>query len=252
MKERLQKIISRAGITSRRAAEEMIREGRVSVNGEVVTTRGSKADPVRDQIRVDRRLISAGRYHVYVALHKPRGYISTLHDPEGRPRVTDLLKKISERLYPVGRLDYDSEGLILLTNDGSFAHRIQHPSHEILKTYLVKVRGTMSPDEIGRLRVGVLLPDGYFRPRTVRVTRKNKKSVWLEITVSEGRNRILRRSLESLGKEVVRIVRWGIGNVELGVLKPGEYRHLTHREVEKLVSFKSDEKKKKILTLAPK
>ncbi|MCX5851964.1 MAG: pseudouridine synthase [Deltaproteobacteria bacterium] len=252
MKERLQKIISRSGVASRRAAEKLIREGSVSVNGVVIDVPGSKADSVRDEIRVSGRRISTEGYRVYVALYKPRGYISTLSDPEGRPLVTDLLKKIPERLYPVGRLDYDSEGLILLTNDGSFAHRIQHPSHEIPKTYAVKIRGEMAPGEIDRLRRGITLADGRFIPRSVRITRKNSKSSWIEITVTEGRNRILRRSLELLGKEVTRLVRLGIGTVELGTLKPGEYRRLTHQEVEKLRARKSSKKTEKNLDFSNK
>lgn len=252
MKERLQKILSNSGVASRRAAEKLIIGGSVSVNGTVVTTLGAKADPATDEIRVNGRLISAERQCIYIALYKPRGYISTTKDPEGRPLVTDLLKRIPERLYPVGRLDWDSEGLMLLTNDGSFAHHIQHPRHEISKTYAVKIRGEMTRTEMERFRRGISLSDGPFIPRDVRITRKNSKSSWIEITVAEGRNRILRRALESLGKEVARLVRLKIGTFEIGSLRPGEYRRLARHEVTALCGLPGGKKTEKNLDFSGK
>lgn len=236
MQERLQKIIAGAGIASRRTAERYILEGRVSVNGEVITRLGAKADPERDEIRVDGRLISTGVEKRYLALHKPRGYVTTLKDPEGRPVVTDLLRNIRERLYPVGRLDYDSEGLLILTNDGDFAQHLQHPRHEIFKTYLVKVRGKLPAERMRLLREGVALEDGPFVPVEVHPEKMNPKSSWFRIVVSEGRNRVIRRAFDALGHPVQRLIRIAIGNLMLGDLAEGEYRALTKREIEGLTA----------------
>ncbi len=171
--ERLQKILSRAGVASRRAGEKMIAEGRISVNGAVVTEPGTKADPERDEIRVDGRLVSLETEKLYIALHKPPGYVTTLSDPQGRPIVTDLLTGVAERVYPVGRLDYDSEGLLILTNDGEFAQRLQHPRYGIPKTYRVKVEGNLTKGELKALEDGIDLPDGRFAP-VERPSRKDE------------------------------------------------------------------------------
>jgi len=247
VEERLQKIIAAAGIVSRRAAEQYIRQGRVSVNGRVVTRLGAKADPGRDEILVDGRLIPTGVEKLYFALHKPTGYVTSLKDPEGRPVVTDLLRDVGERVYPVGRLDYDSEGLLILTNDGDFAHHLQHPRHEVPKTYLVKVRGSLSAGEIRHLQEGVDLDDGLFVPVEARPEKTNPKSSWFRIVVSEGRNRVIRRAFDALGHPVQRLVRIAIGNLRLGDLAGGEYRALTKREIGGLTSRSGRKKEKNYL-----
>ena len=233
--ERLQKIIARSGIASRRCAEEMIRNGRVSVNERTVTVLGTKADAVRDRIRVDGKLISAEASPVYIVLHKPPGYISALRDPRGRPVVTDLLGEIHERVFPVGRLDYDSEGLLLLTSDGDFSYRIQHPRFEIAKTYRVKIKGSVAGEELTRMRRGCHLSDGWFKPQHIAMEKANRKSCWMRMTIVEGRNRIIRRFFDAMGRPVVRLIRVSVGEVGIGGLKEGEYRHMTEKEVARLM-----------------
>jgi len=247
LQDRLQKIIARAGIVSRRTAEQYIREGRVSVNRKVVTQLGAKADPGRDEIRVDGRLIPTRVEKLYLMLHKPQGYVTSLKDPEGRPIVTDLLRNVRQRVYPVGRLDYDSEGLLILTNDGDFAQCLQHPRHEIRKTYLVKVRGSPTPKALRLLQEGVDLEDGLFVPRAIRQEKTNPKSSWFQITVSEGRNRVIRRAFDILGHPVQRLIRIAMGNLMLGDLAGGEYRPLTKREIEGLLSRARNKKDKNSL-----
>ncbi len=237
MEERLQKIIARAGIASRRAAEKMIADGRVSVNGVVVSQLGARADADRDEIRLDAKLISSDRTKVYFALNKPRGYVTTMKDPQGRRIVTELLPDIAERVFPVGRLDYDSEGLLLLTNDGDFAQRLLHPRFMIPKTYRVKIEGRLTSGEIRLLTgAGVDLEDGRFKVRDLRVERTNGvSSSWIVLTVGEGRNRVIRRAFEHLGHPVVRLVRVAIADLKLGALKPGTYRNLAKKEVERFL-----------------
>lgn len=235
MKERLQKIIAMAGISSRRAAEKLILEGRVSVNGKTVRQLGVRADPQRDEIRVNGKLISFENNKVYVVMHKPRGYVTTMRDPQNRPVVTDLLNDIPERVYPVGRLDYDSEGLLILTNDGQFAHRIQHPRFGLPKTYHVKIEGHLARREIQSLLKGIQLPDGMFCPRDLRVFKVNVKSSWLSLTITEGRNRVIKRAFESIGHSVRRLIRISIGTIHLGNLKAGMYRHLTKKEIQSII-----------------
>ncbi|MCE5262376.1 MAG: rRNA pseudouridine synthase [Deltaproteobacteria bacterium] len=250
MEERLQKLLAGAGVASRRAAEKMIAEGRIRVNGIVVTEPGTKADPGRDEIRVDGKLISFEMERVYILLHKPQGYVTTLHDPQGRPIVTDLLSGVAERVYPVGRLDYDSEGLIILTNDGEFSQRLQHPRHEIPKTYRVKVEGNPGRAEIQMLEKGFDLPDGRFAPVDVQVEKTNRASTWLRLTISEGRNRVVRRAFEALGHPVRRLVRIAIGDVTLDGVREGDWRILTPKEVDRLLTrAASDQSKKKGLDI---
>ena len=232
MEERLQKIIAAAGICSRRAAEELILAGKVKVNDKVVRQLGTKADPDRDEIRVEGKLIATEVERLYLMLNKPAGYVTTLKDPEGRPVVTDLLYDISKRVYPVGRLDYDSEGLLILTNDGAFAERVQHPRFVIPRTYLVKVRGRLTRKDIQSLLGGIDLEDGPFSAKEIHEEKYNEKSQWLQVTISEGRNRIIRRAMEALGHPVARLIRIAMGNLELGSLKSGEYRHLRKKEIE--------------------
>lgn len=235
MEERLQKIIAAAGICSRRAAEDLILAGKVQVNDRVVRKLGTRADPGRDEIRVDGRLITTEVEKVYLMLNKPAGYVTTLKDPEGRPIVTDLLREIGQRVFPAGRLDYDSEGLLILTNDGDFAERIQHPRYEVPRTYLAKIRGRVTRKEIQSLINGIELEDGPFTVDGIQEEKYNEKSQWLRVSISEGRNRIIRRAMEALGHPVARLIRVSVGNLELGNLKPGEYRQLQKREVERLL-----------------
>jgi 23S rRNA pseudouridine2605 synthase len=237
MKKRLQKIIAASGISSRRVAEKIIVEGRVTVNDAVVRQLGAKADICADEIRVDGRLILPEISKVYVMLHKPRGYVTTLHDPEGREIVTNLLSGISERIFPVGRLDYDSEGLLLLTNDGDFSQRVQHPRFKIPKTYMVKIEGNLTKSDMRALSEGIRLSDGNFKPENLQIQRTNKRSSWIVLTIAEGRNRLIRRGLESLGHPVVRLIRTGVADISLGNMKAGTFRHLTKKEVQYLLSF---------------
>ncbi|TFG38367.1 MAG: rRNA pseudouridine synthase [Syntrophobacterales bacterium] len=232
--ERIQKIIARAGIASRRSAEKMIREGRVSVGGKIITELGTKADGEHDEIRVDGNLISQGRSKIYLLLNKPRGYLTTLDDPGGRPIVNDLIVGISERVFPVGRLDYDSEGLLLMTNDGDFAHRVQHPMFKVSKTYLAKVKGNITKKEFDVIKRGAKLEDGDFRPYDVSLDKRNKKSSWIKLTIFEGRNRVIRRFFDTLNYPVTRLIRIAIDDIYIDDLKQGEFRYLKSKEIKKL------------------
>ena len=238
--ERLQKIISAAGIASRRKAEELISGGVVSVNGQTVSELGSKADPERDHIRVNGKLLHLPQRHAYFLLNKPKGYVTTLHDPEGRPTVLDLLQGAGARVYPVGRLDYASEGLLLLTSDGEFANRLMKAASHVPKTYMVKVAGKPSGDGLARLRAGLFIASDKGRrvktaPAKVRPIRESENP-WYEITLIEGRNRQIRRMFEEIGHHVEKIKRVRYGPLELDV-PPGKYRRLTQEEVARLNSL---------------
>ncbi len=245
MEERLQKILSRAGVSSRRAAEKMIAEGRISVNRTVVVEPGTKADPGKDEIRLDGRLISLETERIYLMLHKPKGYVTTLSDPQGRPIVTDLLNGVAARVYPVGRLDYDSEGLLILSNDGEFAQRLQHPRYGIPKTYRVKVEGHLLKGELKALENGIDLPDGRFAPAEVQLEKTNPRSTWLTLTLTDGRNRVIRRAFDSLGHPVARLVRVAVADITLASLPEGGWRMLTSREVERLLLLAGSRKTEK-------
>lgn len=236
MQERLQKLISQAGIASRRAAEEMILAGRVAVNGAVVTELGSKADPSVDSITVDGKPVKPASQHLYILLNKPAGFMTTLDDPEGRQVVTDLLPEIRERVYPVGRLDYNTEGLLLLTNDGDWANRLMHPRHEIEKEYHVRVRGKVHQSQIDQLRNGVELEGRATAPAKVQLIKDGEQNDWLSITIHEGRNRQVRRMCEAVSLSVVRLKRVRYGALEMRGLKPGQYRLLTEAEARALLS----------------
>lgn len=231
MEERLQKLLSQAGVASRREAERFITEGRVAVNGRIVTELGSKADPERDRITVDGQPVRPAEKKVYLILNKPVGYMTTLRDPEGRPIVTDLLKGLDVRVFPVGRLDYNTEGLLLLTNDGAWANRLAHPRHEVDKEYLVRVRGSVAKEQVRRLAAGVELDDGPTAPAKVEVSSQSDNNTWLSIVIHEGRYRQVRRMCEAVSLSVVRLRRVRYGAVSLGDLKQGEYRYLTPSEV---------------------
>lgn len=255
--ERLQKIIAAAGIASRRKAEQLITAGFVSVNGQTVTELGTKADPAVDSIKVNGRLLAGAERHVYLLLHKPKGHVTTVSDPEGRPTVLELLRGVKARVYPVGRLDYLSEGLLLLTNDGALAQKLTHASSHVAKTYQVKVSGKPSEADIDKLRAGIFLPAERTRlkppeaqqgagagrrrsesvrtaPAKVRLLR-DAENPWYEITLIEGRNRQIRRMFEQVGHHVEKIKRVRYGPLQLDV-EPGEFRHLTGQEVAALKS----------------
>src|SRR5579859_646323 len=231
--ERLQKILSRAGAASRRKAEQLILEGRVTVNGSAVTEMGSKADLDRDHIRVDGKLLHGPRHMVYIALHKPNNCVTTVADPQGRATVMDLLRGVKERVYPVGRLDYHSEGLLLLTNDGELANAITSAATHLPKTYLVKVNGTLSPDQEKKFREGVPLDGRRTMPAGLKVIRA-AANPWYEVKLFEGRNHQIRMMFKHFGRLVEKLRRVRIGPLELGPLKPGQFRHLSGEEVEKL------------------
>lgn len=235
--ERLQKIIAAAGVASRRKAEELIRSGRVAVNGHTITELGTKADSERDHIRVNGKLLRGPERHIYLLLNKPKGFVTTVSDPEGRPTVMSLLAGVKGRVYPVGRLDYGSEGLLLLTNDGALAQQLMKAASHVPKTYLVKVSGKPTEDEIARLRSGVSIPtqDGR-RVKTasakVRVI-KDAANPWYEVTLIEGRNRQIRHMFEQVGHHVEKIKRVRYGPLVLDV-PPGRYRQLKPHEVARL------------------
>lgn len=230
---RLQKILSETGVASRRQAEELIREGRVTVNGRLARI-GDKVDPSRDHIKVDGKLVASPAAKAYLMLHKPKQVVTTAEDPEGRPVVMDLLKSKLPRLFPVGRLDYDAEGILLLTNDGEMAHRLSHPSFQVPRTYWVKVKGKPTPEEVRRLSRGITLEDGPTAPCRIAPRREARENAWLEMTLREGRNRQVKRMWERMGYPVLKIRRVSFAGLSLGSLKPGEYRHLRPSEVEKL------------------
>lgn len=234
MQERLQKLISAAGIASRRAAEEMILSGRVAVNGSVVTELGTKADPAQDRITVDSKALAIASQKLYILLNKPTGYITALKDSQGRPLVTDLLKEVPERVYPVGRLDYNTEGLLLLTNDGEWANRLMHPRHEVEKEYFVRVRGKVAEQQLKRLAEGVELEDGRTAPAKVRLVKSGEQNDWISVAIHEGRNRQVRRMCEAVSLLVVRLRRVRYGSLSMGTLKPGEFRYLSEAEVNEL------------------
>lgn len=234
---RLQKVLAAAGIASRRASEEMIVDGRVEVNGEIVTELGTRVDPERDTIRVDGSRIPSARHHVYLVLNKPRGVVSTMDDPQGRTSLADYVPPRTSRLFHVGRLDTMTEGLIVLTNDGEFAHRLAHPSYEVKKTYMVEVVGAMDDRTAKRLEKGVTLEDGPVRPDKVKIVSRTEDRSLVRVTLHEGRNHIVRRMMDAVGHPVERLSRIAIGPVMLGQLPVGESRELTRDELGKLLDI---------------
>jgi 23S rRNA pseudouridine2605 synthase len=236
--QRLQKILSAAGIASRRLSEELIIQGRVSVNGETVRELGTKAHADRDEIKVDGRRIRTRQPRRYVLLNKPRGYITSRSDPEGRPTVMDLLKAVKEYVYPVGRLDYDSEGLLLLTNDGELAARLAHPRHEVDKVYEARVRGVPDQHTLDRLARGVTIEGRRTSPARLRasepIVKASGEQTIVEITIHEGRQRQVREMFDTVGHPVVRLKRVRIGPIEDPAMPPGHWRDLTPQEVARL------------------
>ena len=235
---RLQKLLSMAGVASRRASEQLILDGRVVVNGDVVMTLGAKADPAIDDIRVDGRRLKFDTRAPGIVLNKPKGYVTTRKDPEGRKTVMELLTGVREDVYPVGRLDYESEGLLLLTSDGDLAAKPTHPRHEVERVYEAIVAGSPSEEALEKLRRGVFLEGRRTAPAGIRrggTTGKRQKALSkLVLTLREGRNRQVRRMTASIGHPVRRLTRVRMGPISLGDLRPGQWRDLTPKEVEKL------------------
>jgi 23S rRNA pseudouridine2605 synthase len=230
---RLQKVLAAAGFGSRRACEQLISAGRVQVNGRTARL-GARVDPQNDVIALDGSQVPTAEGLIYLALHKPRGTLSTMSDDRGRPCVGDLVVDMSIQLHHVGRLDADSEGLLLLTNDGPLTHRLMHPSFEVRKTYLAEVEGVVARAATRRLREGVELDDGPVRADAVSVVDATSQSTVLELSLHEGRNHVVRRLLADVGYPVVRLVRVAIGPIRLGDLKPGRRRHLQQPEIQAL------------------
>ncbi len=228
---RLQKLLAQSGVASRRKCEELMLAGEVEVDGEVVTRLGTKVDPATAVIRVSGRRLPPASPHVYMVLNKPRGVVSTMSDPEGRPTLVDYVGERPERLFHVGRLDTDTEGLILLTNDGQFAQRIAHPSYELEKTYVAQVRGVVRRATLSRLRDGVTLEDGPVTVHRAKVLSSLRDRSIVELVIHEGRNRIVRRLLDEVGHPVLRLTRTAIGPVEQRGLRTGELRELTRDEL---------------------
>lgn len=228
---RLQKVLAQAGVASRRRCEELMRDGRVRVDGEVVTQMGIRVDPATAVIHVDDVRLPPPSPHAYLALSKPLGVVSTMSDPQGRPALDRYVSGRPERLFHVGRLDTDTEGLILLTNDGEFAHRLAHPSYQIVKTYVAEVEGRVKPRTAARLLDGVSLDDGPARADAFTVKQVHGERSIVRLDIHEGRNRIVRRMLDEVGHPVRRLSRTAIGEVRIGDLKPGELRDLTPAEL---------------------
>ena len=241
--ERLQKILAHAGVASRRKSEELILQGRVSVNGRVVTKLGTKVNPIRDEIRVDGQLVKARTSHVYIMLNKPKGVLSTMEDDRGRQALGDLIAT-TERLYPVGRLAVSSQGLVLLTNDGELANLLTHPRYRHDKEYRVLVNGSVSLETEAAWERGVMLEGQLTAPAVVDVLRKEKHSTLLRIVMHEGRKRQIRRVAELLGHPVRELTRVRLGPLSLGTLPEGQWRHLASKEVAALESVKRSTRRK--------
>jgi 23S rRNA pseudouridine2605 synthase len=229
----LERVISKAGLGSRTEARQWIGAGRVSVNGKRIQTPDHWVDIARDRVTVDGKPIRAAR-KVYLLLYKPKGYLTTHHDPESRPTIYDLISEVGSWVVPVGRLDLDTSGLLVLTNDTQFAERLTNPEHKVPKTYQVKASTWLSEEQLELLRRGVTLNDGPTRPATVKRLRDTAKYTVLEITITEGRNRQVRRMLEAVGSKVLKLVRTGIGEVRIGDLRIGSYRALSEQELARL------------------
>jgi len=239
MEERLQKILARAGLTSRRGAEELIRQGKVTVDGRVVTEMGVKVDPARQRLVCDGKPVEMAEAKVYILLNKPRGYVTTLDDPQGRPIVTALLKGVGERVFPVGRLDLDTEGALLLTNDGELAHRLLHPSFEITRTYEAVVRGRPEKRNLARLAGGIMLEGRRTSPAAIKVLAAGAGETTVRIIIHEGRKRQVRKMFEAIGHRVLHLKRTAYGDLTLRGLGTGEFRILTTRDLELIFKSKN-------------
>ncbi|PLX46505.1 MAG: pseudouridine synthase [Desulfobulbaceae bacterium] len=231
MQQRLQKILAKAGIASRRKAEELIKEGKVRVDGKVVTEMGTKVDPDAQDIECDGIHVAAREKKIYILLHKPAGFLSTVDDPQGRPIVTDLLPQVKERVYPVGRLDLDTEGALLLSNDGELAQKILHPSHEVNKTYVAKVKGKPNTKKLAALSRGITLEGRKTWPADIEVLQTEPQATTIKIIIHEGRKRQVRKMFDAVGHPVLQLKRTAYGQLELGDLRPGKYRFLSPEDI---------------------
>ena len=236
MKERLQKILARAGIGSRRRAEQFIMQGRVSVDNRVVTEMGLKVDPALHRIKFDGKPIEYGEKKVYYLLNKPSGYVSTLSDPQGRPIVSSLLKGVTERIFPVGRLDLDTKGALIFTNDGELAQRILHPSNEINRTYVARIKGIPSGKELVRLEKGIEIEGRMTWPAHVRILETGRVSATVEIIIHEGKKRQVRKMFAAVGHPVAGLKRMAYGALRLGRLREGEFRSLSPEDLDLIFS----------------
>lgn len=226
--------MARSGVGSRRYCEELIKSGRVKVNGKVVTELGTKVDPAKDRVEVDDKAIQPKEERLYIMINKPSGFITSVTDKFGRPTVIDLLGGISDRVYPVGRLDIDTEGLLLLTNDGELAFRLTHPRYKVRKTYIAEVIGHPTDENLNRLRKGIMLDDGMTAPAEVKILKQIKNATFVEITIHEGRKRQIRRMFQAIGHRVIFLKRISIDKVSLNNLPLGDFRHLTEKEIDNL------------------
>ncbi len=231
MTERLQKFLARAGVASRRAAEGLITQGRVTVNGAKVTELGSKVDAEKDTVAVDGKKVELEAARTWYLLNKPEGVVTTLTDPQGRPTIADFVKGLGKRLFPVGRLDYDAEGALLLTDDGEISNRLLHPRYQVPRTYLVKVKGEPTDASLAKLLGGVRLEDGMAAPAKVERFDKAEANTWLEIVVTEGRPHLVKRLCAAIGHPVVRLFRPAQAGIAVGNLEPGQLRKLTDDEI---------------------
>lgn len=243
---RLNKFLADAGVTSRRKADELIKEGSVRVNGHVVSELGTLIDPRKDQIKVNNKVVKAETHLVYIAFNKPKQVLTSVSDPEGRPVVLDYFPGIKLKIFPVGRLDWDTEGLLLLTNDGDFSQKVTHPKEGIPKTYLAKIEGNPTRKQLGKLLTGVTIIDGRVKALHVEKIKhgktlsggKNTKYDWIKIIISEGKNRQIRKMFAKIGCDVLKLQRVAIGDLKLGKMRPGEHRILRSKDLEKVFTVK--------------
>jgi len=235
MEERLQKFLAEAGIASRRKAEELITSGKIKVNGKVVKELGTKIDPKKDEVfYLDKKVSKMDVQMVYILLHKPEGYVTTAKEQFGRPSVMDLISKVKERVFPVGRLDYDTSGLLLMTNDGDLTYKLTHPKHDIDKTYIAKLHGTPTETDLQQFRRGVFVEGKRTKPAKIQILEKDERHSIAEIMIHEGRNRQVRKMCEAIKHPVAQLKRVATGELKLGDLPKGKYRHLTGKEVKYL------------------
>lgn len=237
---RLQKYIAKSGYTSRRKAEVLIADGKVKVNGKKVVELGTQVEPSKDKIEVEGKLLTIEEQLVYVLLNKPTGVVSTVSDQFERPTVLSCIKGIEERIYPVGRLDYNTSGLLILTNDGEFTNRVTHPRYHVPKTYLVEAEGRLNINDLEKLRKGVFIDDYKTQPALAKVLKENRRGSIVEITIREGKNRQIRKMFDAINHPVLKLKRIKIGDISDETLKIGSWRHLTNKEITYLKEYKND------------